>query len=89
MYQTLVGIGMISAGSVISGERIARVTAALPRRKLGMALPRGLPPIDSILRWDFRKNPLSYRYRRFWVVAGQRQAPFPSIGAPIKTPLEK
>lgn len=75
---------------VISGERIARVTAALHRRTLGIELPRGLPLTGSILRRDFRKSPLSYRMIvRFWVVAGQRQAPFPSIGAPIRTALEK
>ena len=43
MYQTLDGIGMIVVGSaiVIFSERIARVTAALHRRTLGIELPRG------------------------------------------------
>lgn len=43
MYQTIVGIGMIIVGSaiIIFNERIARVTAALHRRTLGIELPRG------------------------------------------------
>ena len=43
MYQTLVGIGMIVVGSaiIIFSELIARVTAALHRRTLGIELPRG------------------------------------------------
>ena len=43
MYQTLVGIGMVVAGSaiVIFSERITQVTAALHRRTLGIELPRG------------------------------------------------
>ncbi len=42
MYQTLVGVGMIVVGSaiIIFRERIARVTAALHRRTLGIELPR-------------------------------------------------